>query len=696
MTFLNPAALIGLLTASIPILIHLINLKKLKNIEFSSLMFLKELQKSKIRKIKIKQWLLLILRVLIVFFIVFSFARPTLSGLTIPGVTSAAKTTSFFLIDNSFSMSVVNQYGSFFNQAKIQTEKLILSNQKGDEIFLKFISDDSTYKLDLNLNDFTNVTRADNISYRQSNLLQNLILAAENVNKSKNFNREIFLFTDFQKNLFNYENEKSDFSELLNDKIKIYAFPFNKNDVINLSIDSLKPNNQIIKEGSVLEFLITITNHSKQAFQNRVLTLYLNDKKVAQKSFNIDANQTKIVSIETSIYSSGKLEVMAEIESDEIEYDNKNYLVINVPEKISVLMLSDEIVRENFIKLALQTLPADKINFIEKKYYDFSILSLSDYDVVILNADIIDDIPKLKNYIEQGGSLMIVPQNKINLEKFNNLISKLGLGKFDTFFTNESKISLQFDKVDFEHPIFKDLYSDKEKRKVDSPIITQFLKSSSLNTTPIITTMDNSKFLSEQSIGKGKVFIFNSAFNLNWSDFVIKSIFAPLIVKSIFYLSQKDFNTFQLLAGEEFNFNLGKLNLAKVIINRPDGTEDYIKHNEIKSGNLVYNRTDLKGIYRIFSADKHITSFSVNHYPSESEQKFISQKDFEKYLENINFKGQFVTINPEENSLEKINQARYGTELWKIFIILAIVTALLEMIISRNNKKEIESLNQIN
>jgi len=65
MIFLNPAILFGLLAASIPVIIHLFNLRKLKKIEFSTLTFLKELQKNKIRKIKLKQWILLALRVFI-------------------------------------------------------------------------------------------------------------------------------------------------------------------------------------------------------------------------------------------------------------------------------------------------------------------------------------------------------------------------------------------------------------------------------------------------------------------------------------------------------------------------------------------------------------------------------------------------------------------------------------------------------
>jgi hypothetical protein len=51
-------------------------------------------------------------------FLVFAFARPTLEGVAIGGTTSAAKTTALFVLDDTFSMSVIDQDGSYFNQAK--------------------------------------------------------------------------------------------------------------------------------------------------------------------------------------------------------------------------------------------------------------------------------------------------------------------------------------------------------------------------------------------------------------------------------------------------------------------------------------------------------------------------------------------------------------------------------------------------
>ena len=80
MTFLNPFMLFGLAAAAIPILLHLLNLRKLKTVEFSSLRFLRELQRTRMRRIRLRQWILLALRTLLILCLVLAFSRPALKG----------------------------------------------------------------------------------------------------------------------------------------------------------------------------------------------------------------------------------------------------------------------------------------------------------------------------------------------------------------------------------------------------------------------------------------------------------------------------------------------------------------------------------------------------------------------------------------------------------------------------------------
>src|ERR1035437_5159286 len=203
MVFLNPAVLFGLLAASIPVLIHLFNLRKLKKIDFSTLAFLKELQKNKIRKIKLKQWLLLVLRVLIVLFLIMAFARPTLEGVAIGGTTSAAKTTAVFILDDTYSMSVVDGKGSYFNQSKGTIQELIRQLQEGDEAALVLVSDKGKEEIvpTSNLKEFSKSIDNIPLSYSTGTIHSAIIKAGDILSKSKNFNRKFIFCQTFRPEL---------------------------------------------------------------------------------------------------------------------------------------------------------------------------------------------------------------------------------------------------------------------------------------------------------------------------------------------------------------------------------------------------------------------------------------------------------------------------------------------------------------
>src|SRR5512136_1813631 len=111
MTFLNPLVLFGLAAAAIPILIHLLNLRKLKVVEFSSLRFLKELQKTRMRRLKLRQWLVLLFRTLLIVFLVLAFSRPALRGSVSALGAKRAASTIVVLLDDSPTMGMRNDHG---------------------------------------------------------------------------------------------------------------------------------------------------------------------------------------------------------------------------------------------------------------------------------------------------------------------------------------------------------------------------------------------------------------------------------------------------------------------------------------------------------------------------------------------------------------------------------------------------------
>ena len=697
MTFLNPLILFGLLAASIPILIHLLNLRKLKKIEFSTLQFLKELQKNKIRKIKFKQWLLLALRVLIILCIVIAFARPTLVGVSIGGTTSVAKTTAVFILDDTFSMSVVDQDGSYFNQAKETMKKLLNQFEEGDEVGLILVSHQpDEIEMTSNLGKFKQEIDAVNISFASNKLNNAIIKAAEVIGKAKNFNKEIYLFTDIQKGRLASDDEITDLKEQLGEQVRLYSFNYSGKEINNLGIDELKINTQIFEKDKPVKFDAVVKNYTNHPKENLVVSLFINGERSAQQSVNLNSGESKTVNLEAPARNFGNSKAEASIEEDDILQDNQRFSSFFIPEKIPVLILDDEVADSRLLEIALKSVS-------EKGYFDITTkkvdqaaaTELNDYQVIVLISDnFIAVSNKLKKFLNSGKGLIIFPASESASTNFINSINSLGLTISGSYVNIEKGQSVHFNEVDFNHPLFENIFIDEKKKQVESPDFYSYYKINPEGKgKTIINLEDESSFLSEYSLDEGKILLFSSSPVFNWSDFPLKSIFAPLVTKSVMYLSTKNTGAKTYFAGESITINIPERTLPQIKVIRPDNTEEIINLPANFSPKFFsYSDTYLMGNYKFFSGDKLLTQVSVNADPAESVTEHINEADFDNYLEKINFRGRYFRIDKSENPEQMIMQARFGSELWRYFLLAAILLALIEMTIARNAKKELVGL----
>ena len=105
MSFLSNIFLWLLPLISIPLIIHILNRRKIILVDFSTIRFLNSLKSDSIKKINILQWLLLMLRTLIVLFIILMMSRPILKGYYPRMQIDPSSSLSVILIDDSFSMN---------------------------------------------------------------------------------------------------------------------------------------------------------------------------------------------------------------------------------------------------------------------------------------------------------------------------------------------------------------------------------------------------------------------------------------------------------------------------------------------------------------------------------------------------------------------------------------------------------------
>jgi hypothetical protein len=690
MTFLNPAVLIGLLAASIPILIHLLNLRKLQKIEFSTLAFLKELQKTKVRKIKLKQWLILLLRILIILFLVMSFARPALDSVSI-GLGSTAKTTAVLVIDNSFSMSVVNENGSLLNQAKSAAKQLLNEFVDGDEItILTKNQNENTYSSS-NRTQLSETIENTEISFYSQDLTYLVNEAAKILGSSSNFNKELYIISDFQSNRF---RDTTLFASHILDDVKFYFLQLNKGGLRNLSVTDFQSKNQIFEQNKSVKFKASVKNNSESNSSNNVASLFVNGRRSAQKSFDVQAGETIEIEFNYSIAESGFVDMFVELEEDDVSFDNRRYLSLYVPEQIKVLLLSDLLNDLNYVKIALQGINNNYFIIDEGNTSRLNSFRLPDYDVVLLSGnDYLNNIDKLKNFIANGGSVILFPGSSDENAFLSDILTSLSLPVPESFVkSNDSYFS--FDEIDYGHPVFTNLF-EEEKKQIDSPEILKYLKLFNQGKgKTLIKLVDGSAFLSEYSVGSGKVVLFSSLPSLSWSNLPVKGIFAPLITKLVSYLTFIRGSESNYIVGDEIVVSQGAQLQPQIKIIRPDNSEQFIQP-ELKGFNkqFVYSDSELFGIYKFYTGDRMFEASAVNLDILESSGEFLESDEIENVIKNLSDQFEVIELSQTGNYSEAISQARFGTELWKIFLILALCLALIEMFVSKSSKKDIAELN---
>ena len=713
MTFINPAILWGLAAISIPIIIHIFNLKKTKKIEFSTLMFLKEIQQSKYKKIKLKQLLILLCRIAFVILIVLMFARPFDSGYLGSGG-EKAKSSVLIILDDSFSMQTRSANGNNLDNAKQKISEMLGVLHENDEIFFTTVS--KINRLERNvLYKNTNQLRDSLISIKPSDVTKNLnevlFFAQEILKSASHTNKEIYIFTDGQKSFI--ENSNIAVNEIKpGEQTKINFVLIGSRVPNNISLDTINLVTRIFEKNKSVRLKITINNHNNFNVSNKSLALNFGKFK-DEKVIDIPANSSVDIefnfSPKTYGFAGGSIELSQnEISDDEISSDNKQFFAFYVPEKISLLIVSNSNTELDYINLALASSEemmkdslGNKPGYFEiTQSNDIKTKDLSNFNaVVMVNKAQFSNIEssKIKEYIENGGGVIIYPGSLSSIENYNNtLLKELDLPFINSSFNNDNTPS-KFDKIDFEHPVFEGIFklgSNEKKVNTESPDIKQgWNLSTGQNSIALITLNNEKNFLVEYSKGKGKLLIFAVSPDMNNSDYPAKNLFSPITVRSILYLANIN-NVKSAVTGNDYFVELNKFaGLADTVSLLSSVNPNAVNNITINNKQALLNLnkfTAYTSEYILSSNNNLIFEFAANFNKIESQPNILSNKEITLYL-NEKFKLEANVVKSDETVSASILELRSGKEIWHYFLILALVFLAVEYFLARsiagNNKK---------
>ena len=639
MQFKHPEILYALFLLLIPIIVHLFQLRRFEKVPFTNVKFLKQVELQTRKSAKLKKFLILCARLLALAGLILAFAQPYLSNLKKEELQN-----TYIYLDNSYSMQAKGNKGELLKRASQD----IIENFTGvknvnlitNDKFLKNLSQENLKKELLELNYHPIKQDINSTLFRIKNELKN----------NKNSLNEILLISDFQNN-----------KEIDTDSVNSFNFVQLKSiKQENISIDSVYISSQ---NNETITLKVVVKNYNSK-IENASISLYNNT--ILQGKSNIEFTKKGTEVTEFIISNNGNFNGRLVLDDANLTFDNELYFSINKAEKINALAIGkgtdylSRIYTEN------------EFNYTTTELNQLDYSAILDQNLIIINE--LENIPNslannLLSFVGNGGSLVIIPNSNSNMNSYNSLLSILDIGSINNKIENELSITT----INFSHPVLDNVF-EKEIKNFQYPTVKSYYSTSLRNNSAILKFENESPFISQSKIRNGTVYFVASAVNKDNSNF--KN--SPLIVP-IFYNFGK--NSYK---HSEINYTIGRNNQLeiKATLNKDDilqivnDSKSFIPLQQIgnSSVKITLDNQPLKsGFYQLKNKDQVVKNIAFNYDRNESDLNYSDVESLANDKANVKY---FDSV---ENALNTINKEYQTSNLWQVFLLLAILFLLTEI-----------------
>jgi hypothetical protein len=655
MSFINPFFLYFLPLASVPVILHLLNKSRFKKVEFSSIQFLSALESDVIKKLKLKQLILLIIRTLIILLLILAFARPVVTT-TQSGTNIKQGQTVYLLVDNSFSMSkskkgrplLDRQIDKILNlledSAYPFTLKLLTTTAPGQFKFRDLVKKHE--KIKNILKDLETVSDKG----RMTSALQTI---QADVEDNQTVSPAVWILSDFQ--VAGQEMTRSLEAGLKNlNNCRILLFPIAYGEE-NYSIVGASFPDQIVEINNEIN-VSGLVDSEGQAGEVPI-SLFLEGERAGRTTLDFKNSRENTTEFEFIPTSPGVLNGKLALPADKFMQDNDHYFSIHIPEKLRVLITGRNQQEKEYLIKAARIRGANKF---ETKFVSrdaFATEDLFNYDVIILSELTGINTNLLNTFLERGGGLLVLPDQDERLAEYNKMAGKLTLPRWDRVQKMTGNNFIKLGNIEDEHPIFRDIWQGKKVLEPEFYQIPVF----KVNGQKVIASYENGAPFLMVSGNSSNIILMATNPSEKWTDIQFTGLFAPLIHRVLSYLGgQTQFN-FSYTTGDTIQLSRFNLeNTQDITISTPSDKE-YLP--EINGGEKIFRKTLETGIYNIYYKNRKKTSFAVNVSEAEKKLQYLSAKELQN-IDSLNY----IQMYDENKQVEQTTTGEVSH--WLILMVL--------------------------
>ncbi len=704
MTPLAPVYLLGLAAAGIPLVLHLIYRRRAQKMFFSTVRFLRLSNERTAHRRRFQDLLLLLLRTALFLLLVFALAQFIVKLTGGAGLVNA-RAALVLVVDNSYSMSVLDGEKERYAAAKEAALAILRRLQSGDEAAALFTSGPERQLEPEFSNDLQAVQGAINRS-RSSAEGGNVMVAVREAQRlllAKDAQaKEIYVLTDLQKRAWETGSRWDEQPETALERerkaeIPIFVFDAGRPVETNLAVREIRVSGHAFVRGTTVAVEADIANPTPLPAAAMV-DLFVSGEAQGRRKLDLRANAVGTATFAYELPQSGLADIEVRLPDDLLRIDNRRHFKLEVKEHIRALIVQDTASAVDFLdqsyfleraldpSIALGGPSASVIRASRVRVKDVDAARLAGHDGVRVVPD--GAAAALKEFVHRGGGLIFFAGEELDAAAYSR---QFGAGPDPLL----SLGLLPFDRGEPDRVHFRQIASVDESHFVFAPFrglnilkAVRVYKSARIDlhaATPMATLAlltDGQPLVLEHSCGRGKVVFITVSADTSWSNLPVTDLFLPMIHQLVYHVCGSVAETDSLSVGAPYRFRFPEAATPVTItLRRPDGAEETITTRPMPDSNeAVYADTFTPGYYT-YTAEGGVSrrgAFVVNPDTSESDLARVSAEELEQHLAPA-----IVRVSSSIEEMEKlVAPLREGVHLRDLFIVAAIALAVFETVIS--------------
>jgi hypothetical protein len=700
----------GAALAAIPVILHLFMRQTPKHVIFPALRLIRERHKRSKKQLKVKNWLLLAARMLVLALMAMALARPTLNSETSLG-DQEVPTALAFVFDTSMSMQYTEKGNDRLTEAKARVAEILKRTTEDSEVF---VLDSAEPVKPVPVSPGSARKKIDALTLRAANQPLNaaLIQASQAVGASNLPRREVYVLTDLASSAWELGSTRTtDGLDKLRKEKKLartYILRLTPKKVKDVAVVSAEPTASVVTEGEPVE-VKAVLRTSGEAVE-AVAEFWLDGTKKDQKPVKIAANgEQEVTFISPSKLESGLHQGMVKLNGapDDMAFDDVRFFSFTTQQSMRVLVVADVFTDNDLDALFVESALAPgesiapggssspfKVERQTRRQFQEQVrkqLAPKDYTAVfLLNVDelSLSDWGRLSGYVRDGGGLVVAVGNRSVASSYGSTASTILPATLD-----EKKLvqaGTLFAKAEFGHPIFNRHPKELNRDLGEIPVFRYWGVKPVENSRTLLSFADGAPALLERTFKgprTGHVLLWTTPLSRRvdradpaaWNELPMSWVFFELINQTMPYLAGT--------AGERLNYEAGqdavltvdtKTQVSNYNVQGPDPKSSYVLAAPTASDTLLVPAPSKEGQWRVDgkspTGSQMKMGFSVNVPASESQVVALKEND----LDGLFGGKDLYKIADDAASLDRAQKVgRYGNELFPyiMLLILALVTA---------------------